>query len=186
MNFDLQNGVNTLQCYCASSNGVIVWIPIWLFPGCCNQNTWHSNCSCFFIGCSDSVQRMGSQNRLALCLEYSKMNSDLICSRCFPLAILFFSCLISGPLSHLAGLIIRVIIPVSVTLSSSLDPSSVQKVQRPCQHLWTLVSIWETQNRYKRVLWMWVWLPEFLCTHFTAIMEISIKMTYSVELYLLL
>lgn len=117
-----------------------------------------------------------SQNKLALCPEYSKINSDFICSRCFPLARLFsFFCLISGPQSHRAGLIIRVIIPVSVTLSSSLDPSSVQKVQRPCQHPWTLVSIWEIQNRYKRVLWMWVWLPEFLCTHFTTIKEISYK-----------
>lgn len=106
-------------------------------------------------------------------MKWRVVNYYFICSGCFLLAMLCFSCLISGPLSHLTGPIIRLITPVSVILSSSLDPSSVQKVQRPCQHPWMLVSIWEIQHSYKRILWMWVWLPEFLCTHFTIIMEIS-------------
>lgn len=81
---------------------------------------------------------LGGQKKLAFCPEYSKiiLNYGFIC----PLDILVFSCLISGPLSHLTGIIIRLITLVSVIPSSFLDPSSVQKVQRPRQHPWTLVS----------------------------------------------
>lgn len=91
------------------------------------------------------------------------------------LDILLSSCLISGPLSHLTGITIRLITPVSVIPSSFLDPSSVQKVHRPCQHPWTLKSTWDIQNSHNRILWMWVWIPEFLCTCFTVIMEINCK-----------
>lgn len=130
---------------------------------------------CFFIGSTGSVQVRTSQYSAQNILKWIFLNYGFICSVCFPLATLFFSCLLSGLLSHLPGPIIRLITPVSVIPSSSLDLSSVQKIQRPCQHRWTLVPTWDSPSSHNRILWMWVWFPEFLCTHFTVIMEISYK-----------
>lgn len=121
---------------------------------------------------------LGSQKKLAFCPEYS----EIILSYGFHLFrivclldILLSSCLISGPLSHLTWITIRLITPVSAIPSSFLDPSSVQKVHRLCQRPWTLKSTWDIQNSHNRILWMWVWIPEFLCTCFTVIMEINCK-----------
>lgn len=58
MTFDLQNGVkaHNLVVQEIMVLALNVWISIWLFLGCCNQNVWHSKFPSFFTGSTGSVQ----------------------------------------------------------------------------------------------------------------------------------
>lgn len=133
----------TVLCAGMIALSLIFEFPNGSFPGCCNKNRYLAcKVPCFFIGILTVCRGQGGQSKLLVSF-FQDICSLNICLR-------VFSCLIPGPLSHLTGLIIRLIAPASVIRSSSLDPSSIQKIQRPCQLPWTLVSTRDTPNSHSR------------------------------------